>query len=112
MMTVRRFGVLSVGGITGILYAILGLIFGLLYAIIVTSIGAITETGSVYPGLDSGGIGMVWLVGIIIAPIIYGVIGFIFTIISAALYNVIAPRIGGIKVELETETRREDYATS
>jgi hypothetical protein len=68
--------------------------------------------GPMYPGLGSGGIGMVWFAAIIIFPIIYGVIGFIFTIIAAALYNVIAPKIGGIKVELETEARREDYATS
>jgi hypothetical protein len=34
-------------------------------------------------------------------PIIYGVMGFVFGIITAAIYNVIAGWIGGIEVEVE-----------
>jgi len=34
-------------------------------------------------------------------PVIYGVMGFIFGVIGAALYNLVANWIGGIEVEVE-----------
>jgi len=34
-------------------------------------------------------------------PIIYGAMGFIFGVIGAALYNLVARWIGGIEVEVE-----------
>ena len=38
----------------------------------------------------------------IFMPIVYGVMGFIFGILMAAIYNLIARWIGGIEVEVET----------
>jgi uncharacterized membrane protein len=38
----------------------------------------------------------------IFMPIMYGVMGFIFGILMAAIYNLIARWIGGIEVEVET----------
>ena len=37
----------------------------------------------------------------IFMPVIYGVMGFIFGVISAAIYNLVARWIGGIEVEVE-----------
>ena len=37
-----------------------------------------------------------------IMPIIYGIMGFLMTALWCWIYNVIAKRIGGIEVELET----------
>ena len=37
----------------------------------------------------------------IFMPVFYGVFGFIFGVISAAIYNLIARWIGGIEVEVE-----------
>jgi hypothetical protein len=34
-------------------------------------------------------------------PILYGVMGFIFTAIACAIYNFVAGFVGGIEVELE-----------
>jgi hypothetical protein len=34
-------------------------------------------------------------------PVIYGVMGFIFGVIGAAIYNLVAGWIGGIEVEVE-----------
>jgi hypothetical protein len=34
-------------------------------------------------------------------PVIYGVMGFVFGVIGAAIYNLIARWIGGIEVEVE-----------
>lgn len=38
---------------------------------------------------------------IVIMPIITFIIGFIVSAVAAIIYNVLAPRIGGIKLELE-----------
>ena len=37
----------------------------------------------------------------IFMPVFYGVFGFVFGIISAAIYNLIARWIGGVEVEVE-----------
>jgi hypothetical protein len=38
-------------------------------------------------------------------PILYGVLGFIFTAIGCALYNLVAGWVGGIEVELDSSPR-------
>ncbi len=84
----------------GVLYAIMGLIivpFFLLFAVI----GAFAQHGSnesAAAGAFAMGTGLVMAVAM---PVFYGVFGFIFGIISAALYNLIAGWIGGIEVEVE-----------
>ena len=37
----------------------------------------------------------------IFMPVFYGIFGFVFGIISAAIYNLIARWIGGVEVEVE-----------
>ena len=104
MMTVKRFGVFSVGKISGILYAVMGLFFGVLWASI-----------AFFDPFAYGPLGLpiidllvfsevlFWLVGIISIAVIYGIIGFLSGLIGAALYNVFARWIGGIKVELNPD---------
>jgi hypothetical protein len=53
-------------------------------------------------GGESSGFGALLGVGAIVAlPILYGGFGFIFTLIGAAIYNVIAGVIGGIEIETQ-----------
>ncbi len=104
MMTVKKFGVLSVGIMCGILSAALGLIFGLFYAVFLTLFLIVSgEMGYAFSGLDPSGIGLVWAACIIILPIFFGLVGFLSGLISAALYNVFSRWIGGIKVELQSD---------
>ena len=113
MVTIKSFGVLSVGVMWGILSAIGGLIVGLFWAAFSSIIFAFTETYSgVYEGSTlEGELGWIgWLFGgiaIVTMPILYGVIGFVSGIIGAALYNLFAKWVGGIKVELQQETAAE-----
>jgi hypothetical protein len=103
MMIVKKFGVLSVAITWGILSAIGGLIVGLIYALIVTVIFAIPgRMDYALSELGASGMGVVWLICIVAAPIFYGIIGFLSGLIGAAVYNVFAKRTGGIKVELLT----------
>ena len=102
-MTIRRFGVLSVAKIYGLLWFILGLIIGVIYGLFFIIFGA--AMSAIGPGRDSaaGGVSSV-VIGIIImiaAPIFYGIIGFIAGTIGALVYNGAAGLIGGVKFELE-----------
>jgi hypothetical protein len=98
-MVLRRVGVLSCGKVMGILYAGMGLIFGAFFALI-------SLAGVVIPQQGQGNNPMGFmLVGgaaaLIIAPIIYGILGFIGGIIMAALYNVVASIVGGLELEFD-----------
>lgn len=105
-MEVRRVGVLSVGKVMGVLYALLGLIIGAFFALF-SLLGAAaglanSETSGAVFGLLSG------VGSIILLPLFYGILGFVFGLISALLYNVVARLIGGVELELE-DTRRSGY---
>ena len=103
MMTIKRFDVLSAGCMWAILSVAMGLIVGILYAIFLSIFFAIAgNMSSELSGFGGLGIGLVWLICVIGFPIIYGIFGFVGGIIGAALYNVFARWIGGIKVELTT----------
>jgi hypothetical protein len=102
-MTIRRFGVLSVAKMYGLLMFLFGLIFGVIYGLILIVFGA--AISAMGPGRDAaaGGIGTVAMgVGMMIGlPLFYGVLGFIMGAIGALIYNAVAGIIGGVKFELE-----------
>lgn len=53
-------------------------------------------------GAFSGGNGMgVAIVALLIAPLIYGAITFVFTGLVVWLYNVVAKRVGGLEYSIE-----------
>ena len=101
-MTIRRFGVLSVAKIYGLLMFIFGLIFGVLYGLFFIIFGAaMSAMGSrdaAAGGVSSVVIGIFAMIGI---PIMYGVMGFIMGAIGALIYNALAGIIGGVKFDLE-----------
>ncbi len=87
----------------GVLYACLGLIF-LPFIGIAALAGAFAEQAHHAPGPLAAPLGMA--IGLMIVfglmiPVMYGVMGFIFGVIGAAIYNLIAGWIGGIEVEVE-----------
>jgi hypothetical protein len=83
---IRRFEPFSTAKVAGVIYAIFGLIFAPIF--ILASMFAPDEAGV--------GIGLA-----VAIPIIYGIIGFIGTLIAAAIYNLVAGWVGGIEVELD-----------
>jgi predicted Zn finger-like uncharacterized protein len=93
---IRSIGVLSVGGIMGSIYAILGLIIGALMTIL-------SLLGAAVGGRNGGPEAVLFGVcSIVFIPVFYGAIGFVAGIIMAALYNVMANIIGGIRLELDS----------
>jgi hypothetical protein len=43
------------------------------------------------------------VISVILVPIIYGILGFVFGAISALIYNFAAKRIGGIEFDLKSK---------
>ena len=102
-MTIRRFGVLSVAKMYGLLMFLFGLIFGVIYGLILIMFGA--AMSAMGPGREStaGGVSTAVMgIGMMIGlPLFYGVLGFIMGAIGALIYNAVAGIIGGVKFELE-----------
>lgn len=86
MAQIRRFGVGQTAKVVGALYALMGLVFVPIFLI----------ASMVSP--NKSGIGAGFALAL---PIIYGVVGFIFTAIGCAIYNFVAGLVGGIEVELD-----------
>ena len=92
MQTIKKLGVMSVAKIEGALGVVIGLIIGILVFVAGSVASAMTGTPSV---------GSLGPLSIIIFPVVYGIMLFIFGAIFAWVYNVIAGRIGGIQIDLE-----------
>jgi hypothetical protein len=92
-MVIKRFGVLKLAIVYGALMAAVGLIGALLFLMFGTMIAGI--------GGHAGIMGAAGIAAVIIFPIMYGILGFIFGAIGAALYNLIAGVVGGIEIDVE-----------
>lgn len=106
----KRIHVLQAGLFLGIFYAALGLIFALIYGGFMLLVGAMgglaaTSAGGGTPGAPGAGemmaiMGGLGLFMIILIPVLYGAVGFIGGIIGAAIYNLIASWVGGMKFDV------------
>lgn len=86
MAQIRRFGIGQTAKVVAALYTLLGLVF--VPVLLVAAMFSPKETGF--------GTGLA-----VALPVLYGVMGFIFTAIACAIYNFVAGFVGGIEVELE-----------
>ncbi len=98
-MVLKRIGPLSLAKIAGIIYVVLGFLVGIfisMLALLGVFAGSMAENG---PGPI---IGMFLGIGaIILFPIFYGVLGFVFGAVFAWLYNLFAGIVGGIGLDLQ-----------
>jgi hypothetical protein len=93
-MIVRRIEPMSAAKVGGVLYGLLGLVFGVLFTLI-------SLTGfSAMAGMSSYG-ALFGVGAIILLPICYGVVGFIFMGLSAIFYNIAAKFAGGLVLQSE-----------
>jgi hypothetical protein len=89
---VTRVDPFQVAKVMGVLYIVMGLVFAALFFMVSKLIPTEAENAVGFP--FSSGL-------MLVLPIFYGVIGFIATLIGAALYNMVAGFVGGIDVELD-----------
>lgn len=88
----------------GVISAVIGLIVGIFYALVFgTMMSAVPTTNEFF---DIGWLRTLFSVGaIVLMPILGFAGGFIQGVIYAALYNFLAPRIGGIKLSFKEENQ-------
>ena len=95
MVRIRRFGVMKTATVAAVMYMVIVAIFVIPFALI----GLLIAPSQ---GSDAG----TTVVGIVIfgavAILAYGLIGWVFTALAAAIYNFAAGWVGGIEVQLET----------
>ncbi len=96
MYSLRSVDVMSCGKMMGVIYGCLGLIF-----LPFLLLGGL---GSLLIGKSSGAIsGIAMLCMAIFLPVVYGVMGFLMGAFTAWVYNLVAARIGGIRLELRAD---------
>jgi hypothetical protein len=92
MYTIRRFSVIKTATVVAVMYAVIVAVVIIPLAILAVAFGR----------GDSGGAGVVgFLVFGLLAALIYGVFGWIFTAIACAVYNLAAGWVGGIEVQVD-----------
>ena len=97
-MVLKRIGVLSAAKIVAAVYGVFGILGGLFFMSLSFLGAGIAAANEEMPAF----VGMLFGVGaIIILPVLYACMGFVFGAISAALYNLFSGMVGGIEVELQ-----------
>ena len=99
MATLKRIGPGSALRLGAITYAFVGLVIGIIMACVSLVAGSLTGMDGSGMGMRAFGYGMgVW--AIIVAPIVYGIIGGIGAGIGAVVYNLAARWVGGLEVDI------------
>ena len=88
MKELKRIGPLSLGKIFGMVGAVFGVIVGLVLALFSGALGE--------PFLGDN-----WFVQVILVTIFYAIVSFVGGVIYAALYNLVAGWVGGVRIELD-----------
>ena len=95
MYTIRRFSVVKTATVVAVMYVVIVAIFIVPLAILAVAFGRGDYQGTGVVGV---------LVFGLVAALIYGVIGWIFTAIACAIYNLVAGWVGGIEVQVDQST--------
>lgn len=106
MMVIKRMNPMSVGKIYAVLGAIMGVLVGLMFFAFSQATSSLYSGSSAYGGskVPQGLLAGLGAFAIIVAPIVYGIGGFIGGVIGAAIYNVVAKWVGGIELDLEQKS--------
>lgn len=95
MYRIRRFGVMKTATVVAIMYMMIVGVFVIPFALLALLIAPTTGSGGF--GSASG----IVLFGVV-AIFGYGLLGWVFTAVAAAVYNLAAGWVGGIEVQIET----------
>ena len=91
-----RIAVVKAGLVIGVLYGLLGCVAVPIFMLAGAAASAAARSnGASFP------FGFIFGIGALFIPVLYGVIGFIFGLIAAAVYNLVAKWTGGVEITLE-----------
>jgi hypothetical protein len=97
MKELKAIDPVSLGKLMAIVNAIIGLIVGIIFALFASIFLAAIPTGVGVPYLLPFALGAF---AVIAFPILFAIAGFIWGVVVAFLYNVVAKRFGGVKLDL------------
>ncbi len=97
MKEIKKIHTLSLAKIYGLSMAILGLIVGIFVGFIMFFVGSFFRTDSNFSSSLGASLG---IAGFLFMPIAFGLLGFIFSALTALIYNMLASWVGGIKLEI------------
>jgi hypothetical protein len=108
-MVLKSIGVLSCGKLLGAMYALIGLIVGGIFALM-------SLVGMALPAPQGGEVSslpflFLGAAAVVVMPLVYGVMGFVAGLITAAIYNLLAGLIGGLELELEAARHDPGFRT-
>ena len=95
MFRIRRFGVMKTATVVAVMYMLIVAVFVVPFLLLALVLGSTTGYGG------TGGIGGILIFGLL-AIFGYGALGWVFTAIGAAIYNLAAGWVGGIEVQIES----------
>lgn len=90
---ITGFGVLQMAKVLGLLYLLMGVVFAVVFLLF----GSLMPEGEM---ADAG-----WMFGtgmVLVLPLLYGVLGFVFGALTAWFYNLVASWTGGLEMDLES----------
>jgi hypothetical protein len=94
-MVITRVAPLSVAKIAAVLNALMGFLFG--------AFVSLAALAGAFATNDGGGGFMGALFGVsavIVLPIFYGCLGFVMTLVTAWLYNLVSGVVGGVEIDV------------
>ncbi len=86
-------GVTSIAIMAGAIYAVMGFITGLFYTLFFALFSVFLPRGGIMAGLG--------IIMLVISTVGGFILGFVCAAIFAIVYNFLAPKIGGVEVELK-----------
>ncbi|MDZ4714062.1 MAG: hypothetical protein SH819_01215 [Cytophagales bacterium] len=95
MKRIKRFGIYQTAKVTAVIYFLVSAIIMIPIGLFMSMMGPMMDRADVSPFPFGGGMVLIFL------PFIYGVVGFVFTAIACAIYNLISGWTGGIELEFE-----------
>ncbi len=99
-MTLKRIGILSYARISGFIGVLIGLVFSAI-AFLILLLQLVVAGGD--GTMDQGaGFGMAFGIGVVIllVPVVYGIAGFLFGLLSGAFFNLAARLTGGLEIDI------------
>lgn len=95
MVRIRRFGVVRTATVIAVMYMLIVAVFAVPFVLLAAAVGGPIAAARGVP-FDIGGIVLLALVAIFA----YGLVGWLFTAIACAFYNLAARWAGGIELQL------------
>jgi len=95
MAQIKSFGVVQTAKFAAVVYFIVFVIFMIPFRLITMTT---TSTTRIERGMLEIVLGILY---ILLSPVFYAIMGFVFVAIGCQVYNIIAKHIGGIEIEIE-----------